>query len=82
MHSVPKSASLAELALPNGDHWVHFRVEGDLISYEVAGSPSGGEAEPMPRRAVGFVQKWGESALRVEDAADSWLTHINEKHLR
>lgn len=32
--------------------------------------------------ATGFVQKWGGSTRKIVDENDSWLTHINEKHLR
>ena len=40
------------------------------------------EATAEPRKATGFVQKWGGSAKRVVDESDAWLTRINAKHLR
>lgn len=79
MNTLTKSTPLGTLGLPAGDHWVKFHVEGDLISFEVAKSVP----EPTPSKAAtGFVQKWGASSLKMEDESDSWLSHINEKHLR
>lgn len=72
---------LGTLGLSSGDHWVRFHVEGDAISYEVAASAPSEVASPA-EKATGFVQKWGGSARRLDDPADAWLTHINDKHLR
>ena len=41
-----------------------------------------GEVATEPRKPTGFVQKWGGSATKVLDASDTWLSHINDKHLR
>jgi hypothetical protein len=80
MNTLTKSAPLGTLGLPAGDHWVKFHVEGDLISFEL------GKSLPQPqaprRIATGFVQKWGASSKKIVDESDSWLSHINEKHLR
>lgn len=78
MQTLAKSAPLGALGLPEGDHIVKMHVAGDAISFEVASSLPA----PAPRTPTGFVQKWGGSARKVEDASDSWLSHINEKHLR
>jgi hypothetical protein len=40
-----------------------------------------GANETSSKAATVFVQKWGLS-LRKKDESDSWLSHINEKHLR
>lgn len=86
MNTLTKSEPLGTLGLSSGDHWVHFHVEGDSLSYVVAASVpetkaraalSGGQKKP-----TGFVEKWGGSVRKIEDAADAWLTHINDKHLR
>ena len=81
-----KSAPLGTLGLPSGDHWVRFHVEGDTISFEVAGSlPKTNEQPVSPatqQKPTKFVQKWGSTASKIEDVNDSWLTHINEKHLK
>lgn len=86
MHTLMKSAPLDTLGLASGDHWVRFHVEGDSISFEVAASVPEPKADAIhatgQRKPTGFVQAWGGSAKKVEDAADPWLTHINEKHLR
>jgi hypothetical protein len=85
VNAVPKSTSLSALELPNGDHWVHFHVEEDTISFEVAsatGPSLDRSAESGPIEPTGFVQRWGGSARKIEDSADPWLRHLNEKHLR
>jgi hypothetical protein len=80
MNTYPKSAALGTLGLPSGDHWVRVHVEDDAISFEVAASlpQQGGK----PGKPTGFVQLWGGSAKKLEDAGDEWLAHINSKHLR
>ncbi len=84
--AVPKTTSLSALQLPEGDHWVHFHVEEDMISFEVAHAPGpaseAGANDSGGREPTGFVRRWGGSAKRIEDVADPWLTHLNEKHLR
>lgn len=86
MNTLTKSAPLGTLGLSSGDHWVHFHVEGDSLSYVVAASvpeiTASAAASRGPRKPTGFVKKWGGSARKIEDAADTWLTHINDKHLR
>lgn len=86
MNTLTKSAPLDTLGLASGDHWVRFHVEGDSISFEVAASVPEPKADATQaskqRKPTGFVQAWGGSMKKVEDADDSWLTHINEKHLR
>ena len=77
-----KNAALGSLGLPSGDHWVKFHVEGDAISFEVAASKAASPGSaPQARKPTGFVERWGGTARKVEDASDGWLTHINEKHL-
>lgn len=74
-----QSDPLGCLGLPTGDHWVRFHVEADSISYEVAVStPS---STKKGRKPTGFVERWGGSVTRVDDANDAWLSHINDKHL-
>ena len=86
MNTLTKSAPLGTLGLSSGDHWVRFHVEGDSISYEVTASvpeqDSSVSSATMVRKPTGFVQKWGGSVKKTEDAADAWLNHINDKHLR
>lgn len=84
MSALTKSDTLDTLGLPQGDHWVRFHVENDLISFEVAGSSQDAKSTPAkPRRTpTGFVEKWGGSVRKLEDPNDTRLTHINEKHLR
>jgi hypothetical protein len=77
-----KKASLGTLGLPAGDHWVKFRVEGDLISFELADTLPPSAPFPGGRNPTGFIKKWGGTAKKVEDSGDAWLSHINEKHLR
>lgn len=86
MNTLAKSAPIQAMDLPVGEYWVRFHVEADSISFEVAASTPTlvnlqQEAAP-PRQPSGFVQRWGGSARKLEDKADAWLTHINEKHLR
>ena len=59
-----------------------FHVEGEIVSFEIAATVPQGVAQQTPRKPTGFVQQWGGSAKKVDDASDAWLTHINEKHLR
>lgn len=88
MNTVTKSTPIGSLGLGQGDHWVHFHVEKEDISFELCGSaPAVGQAQqaaPLKpaRKPTGFVEKWGSSAVKLEDPKDAWLTHINEKHLR
>lgn len=83
MTTVNKNAALGSLGLPSGDHWVKFHVEGDVISFEVAASKAAAsEPAPRKRKPTGFVELWGGTARKIEDASDEWLTRINEKHLR
>jgi hypothetical protein len=83
MTTISKNAALGTLGLPTGDHWVKFHVEGDVISFEVAASKEAVlVTEPQIRKPTGFVNRWGGTARKLEDSADEWLTHINEKHLR
>ena len=83
MTTLSKEADLASLGLPTGEHWVKVHVEGDVISFEVAASKVSQPAlETEGRKPTGFVDRWGGTARKIEDPADGWLTHINEKHLR
>lgn len=86
MNTLTKSTPLGTLGLPSGDHWVRFHVEGDSISYEVAQSLPKSDQQAVkvapPKKPTGFVQKWGSTARKIEDANDAWLTHINDKHLK
>jgi hypothetical protein len=86
MNTLTKSAPLGTLGLSSGDHWVHFHVEDDSISFEVAASvpeqKADAAATPGVRKPTGFVQKWGSSVKKIENTDDAWLTHINDKHLR
>lgn len=79
MNTFPKSAPLGTLGLPCGDHWVRMHVEEDAISFEVAASLP--QQASKPGKPTGFVQRWGGSARKLDDAGDAWLAHINEKHL-
>lgn len=81
MNTLTKAAPLGALGLTSGAHWVRFYVEGDSISFEVTASASCHDETTQLRKPTGFVQKWGGSVKRIEDKADVWLTHINEKHL-
>lgn len=82
MTILTKDSPLGTLGLPTGDHWVKFHVEGDAISFAMVDSLPANTALPAPRKPTGFVQKWGGSAKKTEDTNDSWLSHINEKHIR
>jgi hypothetical protein len=63
---------------------VRFHVEADAISFEIAAShsPKGAPEPATQRKPTGFLGKWGSTARKIEDPADAWLTHINEKHVR
>lgn len=82
MSTLAKSAPLGSLGLPSGDHWVKFHVEEDSISFEVTNSMPKAAEMTRPRMPTGFVQRWGGSVTKMDDASDAWLSHINEKHLR
>jgi hypothetical protein len=83
MTTLSKEADIGSLGLPTGDHWVKFHVDGEAISFEVAASKVSQTAlETQGRKPTGFVERWGGTAKKIEDSADGWLTHINEKHLR
>lgn len=79
MNTLTKAASLDALGLPKGDHWVRFHVDEQSISFEIAASIPEKVTEKKP---TGFVQRWGGTAKKVEDESDTWLSHINEKHLK
>jgi hypothetical protein len=80
--TLTKNAPLSSLGLSSGDYLVKFHVEGDSISFEIVASPPGATMKPQSRKPTGFVQKWGGSARKIEDANDAWLSHLNAKHLR
>jgi hypothetical protein len=80
VNTLTKDTTLRTLGLPVGDHWVKFHVEDDTISFEVTASAP--KPSPTKRKPTGFVQKWGGSVTKVEDESDTWLSHINAKHLR
>jgi hypothetical protein len=82
MITLTTSAPLGALGLGSGYHWVRFHVEGNAISFVVVDSAPTTLAGTLPKKPTGFVQKWGGSARRIDDASDVWLTHINDKHLR
>lgn len=84
MPTIAKTATLSALGLPAGDHLVRFHIEADVISFEVADSQpfAGPPASTAHRQPTGFFKKWGNTARKIEDPADAWLTHINEKHVR
>ena len=84
MPTLAKSATLGTLGLPAGDHLVHFHVEADTISFEVATSQpaSEGTVGQAKRQPTGFLRKWGGTVRKIEDDTDAWLTRINDKHLR
>ena len=83
MKTLTSSASLKTLGLPSGDHWVKFHVEGDVISFDVRAQGPVVEANDVAlHKPTGFVKRWRGCMKKVEDPADPWLTHINEKHLR
>lgn len=75
-----KSAPIESLGLSPGVHHLKVVVADDTVSFELEG-PAAGEG-PELRKGSGFVAAWGGSARKVENPADEWLTHINEKHLR
>lgn len=80
MNKLAKAASLDALGLPKGDHWVRFHVDEQSISFEIAASIP--EKVPRAKKPTGFVQRWGGTAKKIDDESDSWLSHINEKHLK
>lgn len=90
MDSVTKDSPLASLGLPDGDHWVRFHVEQDVISFEVAASvpPAvsarcGSLLQPTPAQA--FADKWrgqGQLLSIGETAEDSRLAMLTGKHVR
>ncbi len=82
MNTLAKSEPLATLGLPPGDHLVKFHVEEETISFEVAATTPKGVPSSFARKPTDFVQKWGGSARKLDDADDAWLGRINEKHLR
>ena len=84
MPTIAKTATLGALGLPAGDHLVRFHIEADVISFEIADSQplAGAPASTAHRQPTGFLKKWGSTARKIEDPADAWLTHINEKHVR
>ena len=75
-----KSAPIESLGLCPGVHHLKVVVAGDTVSFELEKSTEGEDSE-LPKGS-GFVATWGGSARKVEDPADKWLTHINDKHLR
>jgi hypothetical protein len=83
VNTLTKSTPLGTLGLTSGEHWVRFCVEEDSISFEIAASlPKKLEREvSTSKQPTHFVQKWGGSLKKIEDSKDSWLTHINDKHL-
>ena len=84
MPTIAKTATLCALGLPAGDHLVRFHIEADVMSFEGADSQplAGAPASTAQRQPTGFLKKWGSTARKIEDPADAWLTHINEKHVR
>jgi hypothetical protein len=83
MKTLAASAPIKTLGLPSGDHWVRFHVEGDVISYDLTTSlPLAADKKAPKRKPTGFVKRWSGCMKKVEDPADPWLAHINEKHLR
>ena len=84
MPTIAKTATLGALGLPAGDHLVRFHIEADVISFEITDShPAvGTPASAGHRQPTGFLKKWGSTARKIEDPADAWLTHLNEKHVR
>jgi hypothetical protein len=83
MKTLASSVPLKMLGLPTGDHWVKFHVEGDLISFDVTTSlPAVAAQDVAKRQPTGFVKRWSGCMKKVDDPADPWLAHINEKHLR
>jgi hypothetical protein len=80
MTTVTKSTPIGSLGLEPGEHLVRIHVGSDTVSFavETAARP----ATPAPLRPTGFLQRWSGTASKVEDPADEWLTHINDKHLR
>ncbi len=83
MTTLAKSAPLAQLGLPPGEHLVRLRIGDETVSFEVEASFAAQEpvAAP-PSKPTGFLRRWGGSMRRIDDPADPWLTHINRKHLR
>ena len=82
MNSISKDAPLGMLGLSAGEHWVKFHVDGDAISFAVMDSLPANTGLAATRKPTGFVQRWGGSTRKIEGTNDTWLCHINEKHLR
>jgi hypothetical protein len=82
MNAISKNAALDTLGLPSGNHWVRFHVEGDEMSFEVAVSVPASTENRQQHGPTGFVAKWGGSITKEIDAQDTWLTHLNNRHLR
>jgi len=77
MTTVTKSTPIGSLGLEPGEHVVRIHVGSDTVSFAVETA-----TRPAHRRPTGFIQRWSGTARKVEDPADEWLTHINDKHLR
>jgi hypothetical protein len=54
------------------------REEQRELAFFLLGRLRVGERKSRPS---GFLQRWGGSLKKIEDADDPWLTHINRKHL-
>ena len=82
MPTIAKTATLDALGLPVGDHLVHFHVGADVVSFEIASGSTPETELSAPRTPSGFLKPWGGTVRKIEDSADAWLPHINEKHVR
>lgn len=79
MTVLSKNALIEELGLAPGVHHLKVVVAGDTVAFELEDAAA---ETPFPRGKTGFVAKWSGSARKVENPADEWFTHINEKHLK
>ena len=80
MTVLSKNAPLGSLGLGPGTHTLKVVVAGDTMAFEVE-TPTV-SAPPAPRQGTGFVETWSGTARKIDDPGDTWLEHINRKHLR
>jgi len=74
-----KSAPIELLGLGPGTHTLKVVVAGDTMAFEVEAPAT--STPPEPRQGTGFVETWSGTARKIDDPDDTWLEHINRRHL-
>ena len=82
MTIVEKSLPLATLGLHDGDALLGFDIQrGKIVLRVVVREDLPPASAPEAGRPL-FSERWGGAMRKIEDPADAWLTHINEKHVK